>query len=96
MTIGKWTPEAFDEFDRAHPHIYEHFRRYAIFVSERRDRYSAKAIFHRVRWEIEFETDEEFKIDDGWISHYARKFIDEFPDLDGFFQMRNRNDTYHD
>jgi hypothetical protein len=35
------------------------------------------------------------KIDDGWISHYARKFMDENPEHEGFFKTRNRVNSYH-
>ena len=57
--------------------------------------YSAKAIFHRIRWESMISGEGDYKIDDGWISHYARKFIDDFPQHSGFFKTRDRQNSYH-
>jgi hypothetical protein len=77
---GKWTKENFNLHDEKNPAIYELFVKFALQVAKRRSYYSAKNIFHRMRWETMIEEKEsEFKIDDGWISHYARKFVNELP-----------------
>jgi hypothetical protein len=39
--------------------------------------------------------EDEYKIDDGWISHYARLFMDKNPEHEGFFKTRNRKNSYH-
>jgi hypothetical protein len=39
--------------------------------------------------------DGDYKVDDGWISHYARKFMEEFPEFNGYFQTRDRVKSYH-
>ena len=71
------------------------FCQFALRAAEVRDYYSAKIIFHRIRWETQIEEkNSEFKIDDGWISHYARKFMDEHITCDEFFQTRVRADGY--
>jgi hypothetical protein len=94
--INKWTKEKFEIFDSKHPEIYEMFKHFALQISKRRPYYSAKCVFHRVRWETDIgDKNAEFKIDDGWISHYSRKFIKEFPELDGLFKFRTRRNTYH-
>lgn len=92
---GKWTPEKFKEFDEKHPEIYEYFEKFALIVAEKREYYSAKCIFHRVRWETMIKGEEDYKIDDGWISHYARKFMDLHPEHSGFFKTRSRKNSYH-
>lgn len=93
---GKWTVENFNEYDAKNPEIYSLFKRFALEASTRKTHYSAKIIFHRIRWETMLSgKDSEFKIDDGWISHYARKFLKEFPNLDGFFKTRVRSKSYH-
>lgn len=93
---GKWTREAFEEFHADNPQIYAMFVRFALQVSERRKRFSAKMIFHRIRWETMIgSNDDEFKIDDGWISHYSRKFIEDYPQYDGLFEFRTRAKSYH-
>lgn len=96
MTIGKWTKEAFEVFDKENPQIYSYFERFALIAASRRKYYSAKSIFHRVRWESMVTSNAgEYKIDDGWISHYARKFMELHPEHSEFFKTRVRKDSYH-
>ena len=98
---GKWTKENFEEFHKNNPKIYILFIKFTNMVIERKRKYySAKAIFHRIRWESMISSDThqllaDYKIDDGWISHYARKFMDDFPQHSGFFQTRERRNSYH-
>jgi hypothetical protein len=92
---GKWTQEAFEEHHRQHPEIYARFCHYAKQAAARRDHYSAKSVFHRVRWDTEIGESGDFKIDDGWISHYARKFMADYPEHEGFFETRVRLVSYH-
>jgi hypothetical protein len=93
---GKWTKDNFYNHHKNNPDIYNMFEHYALRASEYRERYSAKIIFHIMRWNTMIEEDgSEYKIDDGWISHYARLFMDKNPELEGFFQTRVRKDSYH-
>jgi hypothetical protein len=72
------------------------FCRFALQVAAKRTYYSAKNIFHRIRWETMIEEqDGIFKIDDGWISHYARKFANDYPTHKSLFCFRARKNTYH-
>jgi len=96
MTVGKWTKENFAKYHEENPHIYDYFERFALMMAERRSYYSAKCVFHRVRWETTLEgKDDQFKVDDGWISHYARMFMELHPEHKGFFKTRSRRDSYH-
>ena len=93
---GKWTVENFIKHDIANPNVYKLFERFALEASKYKQKYSAKSIFHRIRWETMLsEKDSQYKIDDGWISHYARKFMDNYPELEDFFEVRMRKDSYH-
>jgi hypothetical protein len=93
---GKWTKENFIEHHKNNPEIYEMFVMFALKVAKVRSYYSAKNIFHRMRWETAIEErGGDFKIDDGWISHYARKFMDDFPDHADLFKTRTRINSYH-
>ena len=94
---GEFTTENFEQYDKENPHIWEGFVKYTMEVTPHRKYFSAKAVFHRMRWDTAIgEVAAEYKLNDGWISHYARKFMDEFPQYDGFFQTRNRKVTYFD
>ena len=92
---GKWTKENFNEYHKNHPEIYDLFVKFTNMATQRKKYYSAKAIFHRIRWETMISGEGDYKIDDGWISHYARKFMDDFPQHQGFFQTRDRKNSYN-
>lgn len=93
---NKWTKENFEIYDQKHPDIYELFKHFALQIAKRKKTYSAKSIFHRVRWETLIGGDvDDYKIDDGWISHYARKFVKEFPEHESLFNFRVRKNGYH-
>ncbi len=97
MLNGKWTKENFEKHHSENPEIYEMFCMFAKQMAEVKDYYSAKAIFHRMRWETAIrEKESEFKISDGWISHYARKFLKEHPEHDKFFRTRTPQESYLD
>ena len=92
----KWSQENFELHHKTNPQIYDMFVEFALQVASRREYYSAKNIFHRIRWETMIEESaSQFKIDDGWISHYARKFASEYPDHKDLFKFRNRKNSYH-
>jgi hypothetical protein len=93
---GKWTKENFEKHHAENPEIYRKFCHYAFKAAAVREHYSAKCIFHRVRWETQIEERKtDFKIDDGWIAHYARMFMDDYPDHKDFFETRVRRNSYH-
>lgn len=97
MAHGKWTPENFRNYNQQNPYIWEHFEKFALQAMAKRQRFSAKAIFHIMRWYTDVSDDQkEFKIDDGWISHYARKFMQAHPEYDGYFSTRERRGSYHE
>jgi len=93
---NKWTTENFEIYDSQNPRIYFLFEKFAFEAAKRKKHFSAKCIFHRIRWETEIgNTSQDFKIDDGWISHYARKFVRLNPSFDEFFEFRVRRISYH-
>ncbi len=93
---GKWTNENFIKHHNDNPNIYHMFEEYALEAARYRSRYSAKAIFHVMRWNTMIaEKETEYKIDDGWISHYARLFMERNPNHSKLFETRLRKDTYH-
>jgi len=85
----KFNHESFLVFDAQHPEIYEGFKRYALKALAVRSRWSARAIFHVLRWETLLDSGGDYKISNGWSSFYAKKFMNESPEHEGFFQLRN-------
>jgi hypothetical protein len=92
-TKGKWTREAFERHHTAHPEIYNAFCRFALEAATRRPYFSARAVYQRIRWETMITEGKDFKIDDGWCSHYARKFMREHAQCNNFF--RTKVSKYH-
>lgn len=83
--------ERFEEFDAAHPDVYDLFCRFAreLAVAGRR-RFGAKAIMERVRWHYATSSGGggEFKVNNSFTSRYVRKFLKDHPDFGGFFETR--------
>jgi hypothetical protein len=93
--MTKWNAESFKKYHASNPSVYEYFVKYALIATKHREYYSAKAIFHRIRWETMIGGQSDYKIDDGWISFYARLFMAEYPQHKDFFQTRLRKGNNH-
>jgi len=81
---------AFAQYHAHNPQIYQLFKQFAFKVKNAGfKKYSARTIFHRIRWHIEVDTKgDPFKINNNFSSRYARMLIDEFPEFEGFFELR--------
>lgn len=81
--------EKFKEMDEKNPLIYSLFKFYtfqAIALGEKH--YSADRVFHDIRADSPADMQENYKINNNYISRYARKFMEEFPEHAGFFRTR--------
>lgn len=81
----------FADFDRANPAVYGLF---VAFAARAKDsgvkRLGAKAIAERVRWECAVETrGDTVKINNDYVSRYARKVAAQRPDLADLFEFRS-------
>jgi hypothetical protein len=83
--------ENFLEFHQANPHVYELFKKYcnAAFKSGR-SHYSAYAIFERIRWHQDIETNDDlgFKLNNNHRPYYSRLYQLQFPNRAKFFRTR--------
>ena len=53
------------------------------------DRYSARAILHQIRWHHQVvRKDKNFKCNNNWTPALARWFMQKYPEMDGFFELR--------
>ena len=84
--------EQFCLFHQNNPRVYELFKRFTFEVIKKGVRkWSADAVMHRVRWEASLITDDpKFKINNNYITFYARLFMAEYPQHQGFFEIRRR------
>lgn len=90
-------PNLDDQFRRYHaqnPDVYRLFCHYAKLMAgvgiEGFRRYGAKAIMERVRWHYDVRRyyTAGFKVNNNFVSRYARMFMADHPHLDGFFETR--------
>ena len=52
-------------------------------------KYSARAILHQIRWHYRVEMGiREFKCNNNWTPSMARRSMEEYPELRGFFETR--------
>ena len=98
MNVSAQSKDLFSFAPRAKPsypdgvpiEICDLFERLSLQVRARGfERYSARAIFHRMRWEEQIEKgNREFKIDNNHSAALARWFIARHPELPDFFETR--------
>jgi hypothetical protein len=84
--------DKFEIYHQDNPHVYELFKKYARMARDRGfNKFSAKAIFERLRWHYMIETSGDvFKLNNNYTAHYARMLMDDDEAFDGFFETRER------
>lgn len=91
--VDETIEQHFDRFHAANPEVYRLFCRFTAMLIERGfSNYSADAVFHRIRWHTNVETTgaEPFKLNDHHTALYARLWMQDHPQHDGFFRTRVR------
>jgi hypothetical protein len=83
--------DKFNQYHRDNPQVYELFKRFTFMAIKRgHNRLSAWMIANRIRWETSIETFsvDEYKISNDYIALYARMFMQDHPQYDGFFKTK--------
>jgi len=83
--------DRFFEFHNANPLVYALFQQYAIqAIDSGAKKIGAKAIYERLRWNLYFETkgDLKYKLNNDYVSRYARLFIHDFPEYSHKIETR--------
>lgn len=92
LPLGYRIWEAWRDYHRANPEVYEWFIRLIFHKIDRGfKKHSADAIMHAVRFEVEDvnpESSDKYKICNDYVAFYARMFAEEYPDQAGFFRYR--------
>lgn len=77
----------FKKYDAENPQIYLKFKDYTkILIQRGFKNYSAMAVMQAVRWHTDIEGNDKFKVNHNYFPDYARKFMKEFPQHEGFFR----------
>lgn len=89
------------EFDKKRPIVWRLFKKFTFDrILKGFDQYSADAVMHRVRWETAqgregpYSGEGNFKINNNHVCFYARRFMREYPDHDGFFRVRVQKSNF--
>ena len=88
---GKTIEQAFSEFHKENPRIYEYFKEYFELLHIRKgiSRVSSKLIINRIRFEISIGTTSvDYKINDAFTAHYSRLFVKDYPQYIHCFEFR--------
>ena len=80
----------FKEWHSANPQVYQKFRHSAFRIkATKREHYSAYPIFYHMRFEFDLQTTGDvFKINNNYLSMFIRLLIYNYPEFDGFFELR--------
>lgn len=85
------TAAAFEEFNKANPHVYRTLVRLAReWVNETGARkLGIKSLYEVARWRLAIETsDAEYRLNNSYTAFFARLIMQREPDLDGLFDLR--------
>jgi hypothetical protein len=85
--------EAFWQFHREHPEVYEELKRRAFEAkAARMKRCGIRMLWERMRWyfAIENRPDDDYKLNDHYTRFYSRLLMAREPELVGFFEVRER------
>ncbi len=85
--------EATQRYHQEHPEVWDMFVVYTKqMIGRGYDNYSAKAVFERIRWEMDAGGDgvNQFKVGNNHPAFYARRFMRMYPQYNGFFRLRKQ------
>lgn len=82
--------ERFERFHAEHPEVYAKLAELALEARRKGfAHYGIRSLWERMRWHFQIERgDEDFKLNDHYPAHYARLLMQEYPELQGFFETR--------
>jgi hypothetical protein len=87
--------QAFEQFHRENPQVYEHLERLAFKLRNRGvSRWGIKSLWETLRYEMAIATSspvDDYRLNNNYTAYYARRLMDNNPDdLSGFFEIRQR------
>jgi len=83
----------FDDFHRQNPAVYDELVRLTRQLKARGiRRYSIKGVYEVLRFNVKLRTTgDDYKLNNNYTASYARLIMEQEPDLDGFFDTRERH-----
>ena len=89
---GEGIEERFTRFHDANPHVYRALRDMALSLKRRGiEHYGIAALFEVLRFSRMIQTGgDAYKLNNDYRALYARRLMEEEPELVGFFEVRQR------
>jgi len=83
------TYEDFQKYDAENPQVWEMFVRFTFeAINAGRKHFSSEAIINRIRFETLVSGNDEFKVNNNLKPFFSRKFMEIYPQHQGFFETR--------
>lgn len=82
-----------EEFDRQNPEVFALLRRYALEAKRKGVKVGIRLLIERIRWDLKVQTErpkDAPKLNDWFSSFWARRLMAEVPELDDYFETRER------
>jgi hypothetical protein len=91
----------FEEFDKNNPHVYAELVKLAKRARARGvERLGIKMLWEVLRWQLQVETyhpgADKFRLNNNYHALFARKLMDEYPELRGLFETRESPSKHGD
>lgn len=84
--------ERFEEFHRHNPHVYVRLVKLSRELKGRgHDRIGMRMLWEVLRWQSMMRTlreEGDYKLNDHYHARYARRIMEQEPDLEGVFELR--------
>lgn len=84
--------ERFQDFHRQNPHVFDILVEQSLRIKREAgvDHYGLQAIYEAVRFDrmVKTKGKDSFKLNNDFVSRYARVIMDSVPELEGFFETR--------
>lgn len=80
----------FDEFQKKNPHVYEQLVDMTYQLKKKGNtKIGISMLYEVMRWKSMLQTSgDDYKLNNIYRAYYARKIMDEHPDIDGIFEVR--------
>lgn len=90
------TAKQFQQYHEKNPQIYYWFKIFTLkAIYKGHKALSAEFIFNVIRWETDVTAiNDKYKINNDAKPYYARLFMKDYPQYDGFFRTRERHNEF--
>lgn len=87
--VNSTSAKLFVKWHEKSPEVWKELEKVALeAINTGIPKWGAKGIAEVVRWNLSMRKKEEFKLNNNYVSYYARVFVLKYPEHSGFFEFR--------